>query len=540
MRKYSFKGILLSFFLLLFLFSCETEEVLVLETAQEQKQPETLKGNIVDVLSADDIPQVIDRITSITKANKATLGNKVNEEGYFLDTSRILGVTDSVGNKTYALKLYLKNGRENAFYNLIATERSDGEDIPVAILEYIMEPDYFIDRSQGIKRGGGYERTINYYSFRDFSYISLASTGEYHTLPDPCGEFSMDGDGDGSSGTSSGSGGGGSGGGPGSSSGTGGTSYTGGTGPIGVSSGGSTGGGATPDVEVGEGCFCDSFEPSGGDAEKLGRFLTGKDDDCPEGEILLPVNEDDDFEAEYFEDKIDDNNLDPCMKPILNDLKTISLGVGSIVAKFAGNSPGFNWKVNDGTLLGGTGQTNSSYDRATGTVTTTFDSQSWKQATDLSWARTILHESVHAYIIAYTRSDPINAKLTFADLFKDFYKNKYPNQNDTQHAEFARNYVTDISVSLKEYGINNGYALSNQFYEDMAWAGLTDWPKRDSSGNILKDSSGNIIYEETPWFKIAVPNSSDRARIKNTCSIELTGRDTNGNIKPQKGNNAGC
>ncbi|THV61499.1 hypothetical protein EZV76_04000 [Flagellimonas alvinocaridis] len=291
MRKYSFKGILLSFFLLLFLFSCETEEVLVFETAQEQKQPEVLKGNTVDVLSADDIPQVIDRITSITKANKTTLGNKVNEEGYFLDTNRILGVTDFVGNKTYALKLYLKNGRENAFYNLIATERSYGQDIPVAILEYIMEPDYFIDRSQGIKRAGGYERTINYYSFRDFSYISLASTGEYHTLPDPCGEFSMDGDGDGSSGTSSGSGGGGSGGGPGSSSGTGGTSYTGGTGPIGVSSGGSTGGGATPDVEVGEGCFCDSFEPSGGDAEKLGGLLTGKDDDCPEGEILLPVNE---------------------------------------------------------------------------------------------------------------------------------------------------------------------------------------------------------------------------------------------------------
>lgn len=291
MRKYSFKGILLSFFLLLFLFSCETEEALVLDTAQEQKQPEVLKGNTVDVLSADDIPQVIDRITSITNANKTTLGNKVNEEGYFLDTNRILGVTDSVGNKTYALKLYLKNGRENAFYNLIATERSYGQDIPVAILEYIMEPDYFIDRSQGIKRAGGYERTINYYSFRDFSYISLASTGEYHTLPDPCGEFSMDGDGDGSSGTSSGSGGGGSGGGPGSSSGTGGTSYTGGTGPIGVSSGGSTGGGATPDVEVGEGCFCDSFEPSGGDAEKLGGLLTGKDDDCPEGEILLPVNE---------------------------------------------------------------------------------------------------------------------------------------------------------------------------------------------------------------------------------------------------------
>ncbi|WP_318343204.1 hypothetical protein [Flagellimonas baculiformis] len=243
---------------------------------------------------------------------------------------------------------------------------------------------------------------------------------------------------------------------------------------------------------------------------------------------------------EDFEDIIDDTKLKPCLKNILKDLKTLNKGVGHIVQKFAGNTPGFNWQVKDGSLTGSTGQTSSRYDRATGTVTTTFDSQNWKQATDLSWARTILHESVHAYIVSYIKTDPINAQLTFADLFNDFNKKKYSNLNDTQHAEIARNFVKDISVSLREYGMMNGYSLPNQFYEDMAWAGLTDWSKRDSMGNIIKDSHGKPIYEETPWFKATVPSNTDRKRIKNTFTIELRGSDSYGNKKPQKGSNAGC
>jgi hypothetical protein len=44
----------------------------------------------------------------------------------------------------------------------------------------------------------------------------------------------------------------------------------------------------------------------------------------------------------------------------------------------------------------------------------------------------------------------------------------------------------------------------------MAWGGLTHWTKKDSNGNIIKDSLGKPITEETKWFKIAFPNSSDR------------------------------
>ena len=56
----------------------------------------------------------------------------------------------------------------------------------------------------------------------------------------------------------------------------------------------------------------------------------------------------------------------------------------------------------------------------------------------------------------------------------------------------------------------------------------------------MKDSFGNTIFEETPWFINAYPNSTDRKRIKNNILIEQTGKDLYGTRKIQKGDNAGC
>jgi hypothetical protein len=131
-------------------------------------------------------------------------------------------------------------------------------------------------------------------------------------------------------------------------------------------------------------------------------------------------------------------------------------------------------------------------------------------------------------------------KNDFADYYRDLINQKYSTLNDLQHAEIVRNYTTDIASSLKEYGSKKGYNLSNQFYNDMAWGGLTHWTKKDSNGNIIKDSLGKPITEETKWFKSAFPNSSDRKRVHNTSVIELTKKDTDGITKSQKGRNAGC
>lgn len=297
-----------------------------------------------------------------------------------------------------------------------------------------------------------------------------------------------------------------------------------------------TGSGESPDTTIDQG---DSNEGNGG--------TTGDGATTP----IIPCGTDEDFElvgsntecfitADMFEDQIDDTNLKPCLKTILNDLKGVSSGVGHIVTTFSGNTPGFNWEVKDATLTGGTGQTKVVYDRRNKKATTTFDSQSWLDASDLSWARTILHEGIHAYIVASFGVDYTQAQLDFADFWYDYQNAVYPNSNVTHHAEIVRNYVLDIAASLQEYGTNKGYTLTRQFYEDLAWGGLTHWRKRDAAGNVVLDSSGNAVFEETDWFKTAFPSSTDRDRVMNVINIELTKKDINGNTSVQKGSNPGC
>lgn len=215
--------------------------------------------------------------------------------------------------------------------------------------------------------------------------------------------------------------------------------------------------------------------------------------------------------------KINDTQLKPCMQSIVTDLKNITQGsVGQIIQKFSGTTPGWNWELKDGSLSGGTGQTDppALYNQTTGTVTTTFDSQAWLNATDLSWARTILHESVHAYLSVYFATDQQNFIRTYSQMVQDW--GTLQNWDAVHHEEFARSLVTAIADALQSYGTSKGYSLTRQFYEDMSWAGL----------------QGTSTFKNLP--------AADQTRILDTIAVELTGMDTKGNSVSQKGNNAGC
>jgi len=154
------------------------------------------------------------------------------------------------------------------------------------------------------------------------------------------------------------------------------------------------------------------------------------------------------------------------MRTIMADLKNLTQGVGQIVTKLAGNVPGYNWEIIDGKLNNGeTGVTSTKYNTTTGTVTATFDSQAWLNATELSWARTMLHESMHAYFISYYNINRPAFLGTYQQMVQDW--NIFQNWNDVHHEEFARSLVTGIADALEEYGINRGYNHSRQFYEDI-------------------------------------------------------------------------
>lgn len=239
-----------------------------------------------------------------------------------------------------------------------------------------------------------------------------------------------------------------------------------------------------------------------------------------------------------FEDLIDDSKLKPCMKSIVSDLKGLNQGMGWVINRFNASGsnptissmlPNYNWTLEDNSLPAGqNGGTTPLFNTSTKAVTTIFDSGQLKNASDISIARTILHEALHAYLIVWD----VNTRRNISQQFKEYPQlmSDYINSvdiNTAQHGEFSR-MIKEIADALQEFGNNRNYNLNRQFYDDLSWGGLTH----------IKNSNNQMV--EAPWFLNAYPNISDRNRILNNISVESTGKNMNGVSTSKKGNNAGC
>lgn len=157
----------------------------------------------------------------------------------------------------------------------------------------------------------------------------------------------------------------------------------------------------------------------------------------------------------------------------------------------------------------------SSYNNQMGTITSIFDTADFSEATDLTWARTLLHEAVHAYLYQYFRVNNQNFIDNYPKMVEDY--GRLNNWNDVHHEEIARSLVTSIGLSLEEYGKSQGYNLSSQFYKDLAWGGL----------------------QETSEFKNRL-SSVEKDRINDVIQIELLGKDKDSNTRTQKGSRINC
>lgn len=237
-----------------------------------------------------------------------------------------------------------------------------------------------------------------------------------------------------------------------------------------------------------------------------------------------PIDYEKQARDEFNYNKIDDSKLKPCMQTILNDVKNLSLGSAAhVIQRFSGAIPGYNWEVKDGTLPSlENAATSTNFNTSLGIVTTTFDASKFVTATDLSVARTILHESIHAYVVAVTYNtltDPVQRQTLLGPDWGSVFLNY-------GHDYITNNYLGPIADALEEFGRNRGYSFTRQFYEDLAWGGLTNYQMPPNA--------------ETALFRQIVPSSADRARIRNTISVEQVGIDMSGATKTQKGKNAGC
>ena len=88
-----------------------------------------------------------------------------------------------------------------------------------------------------------------------------------------------------------------------------------------------------------------------------------------------------------------------------------------------------------------------------------------ENATSLAIARTIIHESIHAFL-SYSIS--INAQSTFAALFQRYVEeNEDSNTNDIQH-ELMYQFTEALGESLASW---DGHRLNDEYYENLAWSG---------------------------------------------------------------------
>ncbi|NVK83024.1 MAG: hypothetical protein HWE21_01815 [Cytophagia bacterium] len=474
--------------------------------------------------SADDIPDVVNDLFKSTgfKHSDETFSANLGYDDVALNITwnEILMLKDSLGRKAYAFEIKPEaNNDPKVFYNLILKYTPDGEVRDPYVMRYTMSDEFYPTYLQT----GSLEGFVGKVAKLQLT-VPGSSSGEY-SVNDPydpsgpifsqeCPESDVNN-------------------------------------PGGGSGSGDTGGGDTylvceyyvyyqefyTEVCSSDGNYCsikqyERFPVYSSSCYYMTTMSVADETSCDEDEdlpIISPLR---------FEEQIDDTNLKPCMKSLISSIKTQTKGLSWVINHFAGNNANYNWKVEHGVLQGDyTAITpNNSYNSATGTVTTIFDTNKYKNSSDLSIVKTILHESVHAYLISYFRNDPINAGSTYADLVRDHGNSVYPSLEEEHHAEIVRSFVNQIAGSLEEFGVNKGYSLSSQFYSDLAWSGLTHWKKRDAQGNVVKDSNGNDVYEETSWFKSTFNNASDRGRVLKTINDEL-GRNGSNN---QKGNNAGC
>lgn len=149
------------------------------------------------------------------------------------------------------------------------------------------------------------------------------------------------------------------------------------------------------------------------------------------------------------------------------------------LAQFNDNTlQNYNWTVKSG-IIGGSiiGQTDTQYNVSQNIATTTFDSQTFNNASDLSWVKTILHESVHAYVLSVAYDESLTQAEKNA-LLGPNYLSAYINGG---HTFIATQYLNSMADVLQEYAEFKGYypydndiAKNREFYEDLAWGGLRE------------------------------------------------------------------
>src|SRR5690606_12134639 len=131
--------------------------------------------------------------------------------------------------------------------------------------------------------------------------------------------------------------------------------------------------------------------------------------------------------------------LPPCLGNVVNDIKNVPLGgFSGMLQNFVGTNPfplDYHWLLDTGTLPSNSAGV-TSLPGPGGVVTTILNTAYVNVSTDLSWAKTIIHEAFHAYLVSVYR-DPTITDKSYTNLVNLYYGQFNSNLNDTHHHIFA-------------------------------------------------------------------------------------------------------
>lgn len=119
------------------------------------------------------------------------------------------------------------------------------------------------------------------------------------------------------------------------------------------------------------------------------------------------------------------------------------------------------------------------------TVTTFYNPNYLSTATTLSTARTMIHESIHAYLVYQQRLNPARDVHELVDNYAK--QNGFTSDLNLIHHNFMSQFVNSISYNLYLWDKNHGTggSLGWQYYHDLAWGGLANYRDRHDDTKIL-------------------------------------------------------
>ncbi|KFF18413.1 hypothetical protein B0A62_06195 [Flavobacterium hydatis] len=177
---------------------------------------------------------------------------------------------------------------------------------------------------------------------------------------------------------------------------------------------------------------------------------------------------------------ITDDNLEPCPKEVLEQLKKIAnVDIAAVLNKL-GSSKVFTVTIESSSLIPRSAAASpSGLNKYNIKISSNYTS-----ATRLFRASNLLHEMIHCYFFSlvddYTASNNPAIFNDFPTLFQKFVDKKYPGSKDSaHHDEMANTYVNAIGAALQEFQtgspVPNG-GVPDQIYTDLAWGGLQEAP----------------------------------------------------------------